>query len=164
MRIDPAFVTHQIGLLLAEYPELSDDDALRADMIEGSTSAPEFLSMLVNLIGDTNSQVVAIDERKKELDRRQARFELRKEAYRVFVRRVMDAAELRKLELPEATLSIKAGPRAVVITNEAAIPQEFMRIKVEPDKAKIKQAINDGGFVLGAEMSNSQDVLQIRTT
>ena len=76
----------------------------------------------------------------------------------------MQTANLAKAELPEATLSIRQGTPKVVIINEREIPDEFMRIKKEPDKTRIKAVMTAGEVVSGCALSNAEPSLTIRTT
>ena len=57
---------------------------------------------------------------------------------------MMGIADLRKAELAGATLSIRNGTAKVVIIDEGLIPDQFMRIKKEPNKTAIKTAIEGG--------------------
>jgi hypothetical protein len=43
------------------------------------------------------------------------------------------------------------------------LPATFVRIKREPDKARIKVALQDGTSVPGATLSNAEENLTIRT-
>lgn len=145
------------------YPELADDEILRADMIEGATDLHETLRELERTRRQADSFAGAIKQTIVELSERKARFERRDEAMRALMFQLMEYANLRKLELPEATLSIRQGQPKVVITDETIIPKDYMRVKVEPDKTNIKAAISAGKTVPGAELSNATDVLAIRT-
>ena len=75
---------------------------------------------------------------------------------------LLQAARLKKLELPEATLSVKLGVPRVFISDEAALPDEFWRVKREPDRQKIKQALSELKPVPGATLTNAEDVLAVR--
>ena len=66
----------------------------------------------------------------------------------------MNTAELKRAELPEATLSVRSGQPKVLIINEQEIPDEYMRIKKEPDKTRIKAALSGNQNVPGAALSN----------
>ena len=46
MRLDPAVIKQQVENLLLAYPELTDDEQLRADMLEGSTDLVAYLRQL----------------------------------------------------------------------------------------------------------------------
>lgn len=159
----PEIIKQQISQLLLVYPELADDEILRADTFEGSTDLHETLRELERTRRQADSFAQAIKQTIVELSERKARFERRDEAMRALMFQLMEYANLRKLELAEATLSIRQGQPKVIITDESLIPTDFARIKVEPDKTKIKASLSAGNKVPGAELSNATDVLAIRT-
>ena len=161
MKLDVKVIRDQIMTLLAANPELEEDDVLRADMIEGETEAFAFLSRLVRAAGEAKIMVAGLAAYMEMLKQRHDRHERRIEVLRQFIKQVMDAAQLRKAELPEATLSIRIGQPKVLIINEHEIPVDYMRIKKEPDKTKIKAALIAGGHVMGTALSNSEPTLAI---
>jgi hypothetical protein len=160
-RLDFKMVADAITLLLRDNPELDEDEVLRTDMIEGATSAFEFMSDLVRKIGSTQAIARGTADYIGDLQERMARLERREYSLRGLIAKVMNAAAISKAELPEATLSIRAGVPRVVIVEERDIPDEFMRIKKEPDKLRIKAAISAHEHVPGAMMSNPEPVLAI---
>ena len=81
---------------------------------------------------------------------------------RALMFRLLQAGQLRRLVLPEATLSIASAPARVLITNEDELPDDYWRIKREPDKERIKLALITAAVVPGAELSNSPDYLRIK--
>lgn len=162
MNLDLKKVTDEITALMIAYPELVDDEVLREDMIEGSTTADEFMSDTLRRIGSTDALITGTIAYAKELQDRIERLERRRNALRGLLFKVMELANLKKRELPEATISIRKGPQKVVIVEEKDIPEAFWRIKREPDKAKIKAAIlGDTANVPGAYLSNGEAVLSI---
>lgn len=161
--LDLKYIQDEITQLLIAYPELEEDDVLRADSIEGETRAFEFLSSIVRKIGATQAIASGTADYIGELHERKARLERRELALRALIFKVMNTAELKKAELAEATLSIRAGVPKVVIVNEQEIPNEFMRIKKEPDKTLIKAALSAHEYVAGTALSNAEPTLSIRT-
>jgi len=159
--LDPAIVQRQILDLLAANPELHEDEVLRSDMIEGETNAFEFLRELVRRIGSTQATANGTAEYIHELQERKARLDRREASLRKLAFNVMTTAELRKAELPEATLSVRNGQAKVIITDEQQIPPEFFRVKKEPDKIAIKAAIQAHEHVPGCVLSNSEPTLAI---
>lgn len=163
MRHDPTVVRMQIEQLLHDYPELAEDDAAIELALESETDAVEFLRSLERV----RRQAVALARANElivdDLKERIARFERRDEALRRLMFQILQAANLRKMELPEATLSIRAGVPKVIVTDETAIPETFIRIKREPDISGIKATLKDGIPVPGATLSNADDILAIRT-
>jgi hypothetical protein len=158
---DLIYLQQEITALLLAHPELAEDDVLRADSIEGQTGAFEFLSRIVRKIGATKALRDGTIEYRNELDERIARLERREYALRALIFKVMNTAELKKAELAEATLSIRAGQQKVVVVNEDELPEEFIRVKREPDKVRIKAALTAHEQVPGAALSNAEPLLAI---
>ena len=161
MNLDLKYLQDEITALLVAYPELDEDEALRADMLEGSTHMDEFLSVMLRKIGATVALAEGTALYIKELQERKDRLERREQAFRTLIKKVMDAANLKKRELPEATVSIRTGPAKVIITNEQEIPVDFWRVKREPDKTRIGAALRAHEFVPGTALSNQEPVLAI---
>lgn len=160
--LDLHSVQQAITSLLLEHPELEEDEVLRADSIEGQTSAFEFLSGVIRKIGATQAIANGTADYIGELQERKARLERRELALRALIFKVMATAELKKVELPEATLSVRNGTPRVVISNQHEIPSEFFRVIREPDKSKIKAAIIAGEYVPGTALTNAEPCLSVR--
>ena len=160
-RIDPAILRAQIAALLAEHPELAEDEELRLSALEGQTDTFELLAAVVAEIRDAQTMRAAIEERIATLVLRAHRFERREQFHRAFAQRIMNAVELRKATLPEATLSVRPAPQSVRVIQPDFIPEQFWRVKREPDLSAIKTALKSGGDVPGAALSNAADVLAI---
>lgn len=163
MRLDPAQVRLQIDALILQFPELTEDDVLRADMIEAETDLHELLRMLERKRQEASSLAGALASNIAELGNRQGRFERREEAMRAAMFKIMQWADVRKAELPEATVSIRNGTQRVIITDEANLDDLLCRFKREPDKTKIKELLTTGSPVRGAELSNAEPTISIRT-
>lgn len=164
MKLEIAIVEREIAALLAANPELAEDEVLRIDMIAGETDAFHVLSKLVQQEGETQAAINGIDEYREKLRDRQIRFIHRVDALRSLIFRLMTIADIRKAQLPEATLSIKASPRRVIVTDEKLIPEGFWRVSREIDKALINSTLKNGEAVSGTELSNAEDILSIRTS
>lgn len=161
-RLDLSTLEREVASLLAAYPDLSEDEDLRADMLEGSTEVFDVLARLVDRLQHATAMREAVSARIATLTERRDRYGRQQEALRTVIQRVMSIADLRKAELAEATLSVRPGAPKVVVTDEAELPEWFVRVKREPDKTAIKQALKDGQFVPGATLSNAEDVLNVR--
>ncbi len=160
---DPLVVRMQIEKLLHDYPELAEDDAAIELALESETDAVEFLRSLERARRQAVAMAKANELIIDELKERIGRFNRRDEALRRLMFQILQAANLRKLELPEATLSIRNGVPKVIVTDEAAVPETFIRIKRELDISGIKGALKDGIPVPGATLSNADEILAIRT-
>jgi hypothetical protein len=49
--------------------------------------------------------------------------------------------------------------QSVVIEDDAAIPEEFMRIKKEPMKDELKKALKDGSEFAGVHLVTNESVI-----
>ena len=71
----------------------------------------------------------------------------------------------RKIELPHGTASLSTGRQTALITDEAAIPDRFVKIVTERkiDKAELLAALKDGEVIEGATLTNSMPSLTLRS-
>jgi hypothetical protein len=157
-----AQIEREIEDLIAAYPDLAEDETLRADMIEGSTDAPAILSKIVDRMQEAEAMASAIAKRVNDLNARGAVFDRRGDAMRSLALRIMNAAQLRKMPLPEATLSIRVNPPSVILHDETKIPGEFTKTEIKIDRTKIKEALKAGQIVPGASLSNGSESLSVR--
>jgi hypothetical protein len=131
-------------------------------MLEGETNLNEHLNLVAREIKRAEGYADEAAAEIAELRERCAMFQRHADAYREHAFNLMQKAEVKALVLPRATLSIRAGVPKVVITDEAALPENCIRIKREPNKILIKELIDQGVPVSGAELSNAQPSLTIR--
>lgn len=159
---DVTVLEREFADLVATYPELAEDEELRADTIEGETDAYRVLGKIVAIERDANSMVLAIGERAKELAARKERYARRKDAMRALLLRLLKAADLNKVSLPEATVSVSKGRAGVEIADEALLPDNVVKLKREPDKTAIKAALDAGEDVPGAMLREGQPSVTVR--
>jgi hypothetical protein len=164
-RLDPTFLRAQIELLRVTHPGIWDagDETLLADMLEGETGLREFLETGLDAKLKSEELIDGIGIRMANAKARRDRFEQRSDAVRQLMFKLMTHAGLRRVVLPEATLSIRAGQPRVIITDETLLPPDCVRVRTEPDKVAIKERLARGEPVPGATLSNSESVLSVRT-
>jgi hypothetical protein len=162
-RIDANFVQQQINHLHEAFPEIWDDPILLADVIEGQTDLFDLMANMIDRQHADEDMTVALASRVDTYEARSKRFKQRIEALRGFMFKLMQQHNIPKLELATATLGIRLGPAKVIIVDEAALPDDCIRIKREPDKVAIKERLQRGEHVEGATLSNQEPVLSIRT-
>lgn len=161
LQADVTNVLADIDALLAAYPELAEDDQLRADMLEGETDAFSVLTRLLNVEREGDSMAKAVAGRISDLQTRKARAEKRKEMARTLMLRVMQAAGITKAPLVEATVSVSKGRDSVEVTDEAALPDNVVRVVRTPDKKLIAEALALGP-VAGAAMRTGSPTITVR--
>jgi hypothetical protein len=163
-RLDPTFVRAQIEALRYSHPGIWEDgdETLLADMLEAETGLYEFFATVVHGMRTAEAFIVGMTTLMDELKARRDRYEQREEALRGLALALMQHANVRKIELPQATLSIRAGSQKVIITDESSLPPDCVRVRTEPNKTVIKEQLERGEHVPGAEMSNREEVLAVR--
>ena len=161
MRLDPHAIKLQINALKASHPELMEDEEAWTATLESETDLDQVLTSIVRRIEDTKALVIGTRDRFEELSARKRRFEDRVEALRGLAFKLMEASGAHKLEMPEATLTLRAVPPTVVIVDEDKLPDEACKFERKPDKTKIKDMLHKG-VVEGAAMSNGGRTISIR--
>jgi hypothetical protein len=96
-----------------------------------------------------------LKEEVARLNERRAMWERRSERVREFVKGFMLRTETQKLDGQTATFFLRAATPAVVISDEALVPDEFKQttITVTVNKRAVKDAIEAGHVVPGADLS-----------
>lgn len=163
MRLDPHAVKLQVTALKLAHPDLAEDDEAWLLSLESETDINELLTAVVRRIEDSKALVIGTKDRFDELKARKDRFEARVESLRNLAFKIMTTADLPKAELPEATLSIRKGQPSIIGEPDAdRLPDELCKIKREPNRAAIKEALQNGQAVPGCELSNGQPSISIR--
>ena len=160
-KYDVDMLKRTIELLLERYPELKEDEELKADMLEGSTDFRETMEKLLRRTQDNIYLSKACQEAERDINDRRKRFDKRVEFGRELMKRLLEAANVRKMEFPTSTISLMNTAPQVVILNEYEIPDDFMRIKKEPNKVLLKEMLEKMD-VPGVTLSNGGTSLVIR--
>lgn len=155
-------VLREINALLAEYPQLKDDEDLFRDTLEGNTRFNEIMDRLLSELRDNETLAEAAAQRIGKIRERQTRMTHRVQFYRGLMHRLLSITGLKSVALGEAKISVVNSPDKVIITDESAIPDAFCKIIKEPNKTAIKNAIKNGQYVPGATLSNGGTTIQVR--
>lgn len=139
--------------------QLDDDERAYLDTLEGETDLFEWVRRLLGRIEEDEGIVAALKEQIADRTARKSRAEHRIETTREAIKALLDCARLDKLALPEATVSVRdLGPK-IIVTDEAAVPDEFCKFTRRPDMAAIKAAAT---AVPGTSVDNGGTSLTIR--
>lgn len=162
LQVDIAAFKAHVADLLAAYPELAEDEDLRADMFEAETDLHPLIERLVKMKLDADTMAAAIKARKQDISERQARFERKAEAAKSLIKSVMVAADIPKVTLPDATVSVTSARVIVEIDDLDAIPQGYAKFEKRADKAALKAALEAGEEIPGARSALSDEGLMVR--
>ena len=152
----------EVNNLLHLYPELLTDTQLRLDMLEAEVNFDNVVNELIDSVIVAEYMVKYIQKRNEELKERQSRYEYKARNLRQSIAILLEDAQLKKFVGIEKTVSIAQKPTSVVIVDESQIPDKFVRVKKEPNKTAIKDALMNNEDVPGAALSNGGTTLQMR--
>lgn len=141
----------------------SDEAAVLAAL---HAEVPEVDGLLVRLLramGEARANEEAISRRVDALQVREARFARQAENYRAATYAILDALGLTKWRHAEFSVSVSAARPGVVITDEAALPDQAWRVERKIDKAKLRELLEAGEVVPGAELANGIPTMTVRT-
>lgn len=163
MQLDPRAIRLQVENLKLIHPEILEDDEAWLATLESETDFNEILTTIVRRIEDTKALVIGTKDRFEELKARKDRFEHRVDTLRELAFKIMHAADLAKVELPEATLSLRAGQQQLVgEADPKDLPDSLCKISRDLNRTAIKEALKTGQEVPGFQISNSPPSLSIR--
>lgn len=144
---------------LFDTVEMIEDPAVKK---EAEAEIERYLEAEVRKVDNISSYIAGCERQaqwlKEEIARLRDRigmWERRGERVREYVKRVMQQSDTAKLDGQTATFYLRAATPAVVISDEAAVPEEFKRttITVTIDKLAIRKAIEAGHDVPGADLA-----------
>ena len=141
-----------------------DDDETVDISIASETDLREVVSWALGKIDENAALRDAATDMAQKCRARAARFDGRVERMVDAVRDALEIAGLKKLELPEATLSVRVSPPAVVVIEAERIPGQYFETRTETklNKAKLRQDLLAGTSVDGATLENIRNTLSIR--
>lgn len=152
------------NLILNIRDIISEDEEMLVTAIEGETDLKEVISQAVDRIAEVNAHQEALEARITDLRKRRDRFEGQAERIKAAIHLAMSQAEQRKMELPQATLSLRAVPPKAEIVDESLIPSKYWKPQ-DPklDKKAVLDALKAKEDVPGATLSNGGETLSIRS-
>lgn len=150
-------------ILKSALLEYEGEPDLIADMIEGETGLHEAIGKVLDGVIDDEGLLAGIAAITSAYADRAKRIADRVIRRRNAIERAMSVGELTKLELPQATLSLRRVPPKLHIVSEATIPDSFW-VPQPPklDRGEIAAAIKAGHEVPGAALDNGSTTLAIR--
>jgi hypothetical protein len=145
--------------------QFGDDTELLRDVIEGNFSFENLINACTEELAAIDGIITGISGAMVTLSNRKDRYERQMDTIRTAIEEAMTVSEQRKVVTPVATLSIRKGSASVRVTDEAEIPDQFW-IEQDPrlNKRKLKDALEDGENIPGAELSNGPDSLAVKFT
>lgn len=164
---DLSYEIHVAGQLVDHLKAMGfgDDDELMNDVLEGESDVMEKVSRLLQWMTLQEANAEALKAVEADFASRRARYSERVVWARTALSRFMDAVGLKKVERPEATVSIRDANPSVIYADDfdvEKLPEAYVKTKKEADKKAIKEALEAEKEVPGARLSNGGRVLTVR--
>jgi hypothetical protein len=139
------------------------DPLLSQSFVEGETFIPEIVGAVVKSIDEDGILVTGIKALIEELQARKSRIEGRAENKRGLIELALMRAEIKSVETPAATVSLRAVPPKIASVDESLIPSEYFTVPTPAlDKRKLLADLKEGKQVPGAVLSNGGQSITIR--
>ena len=148
--------------LLEAFPD-ADDETIR-DTLEGLTTLNELIAEIIRSALIDEALQSGLRSRLQDMKERLNRLEARAVKKRELAIEAMSEAGLRKLEQPDFTASARNCPPALMILAEDQVPKGYW--VPQPPKLDRQALLGDlkrGDDIPGAQLSNPQPVLSVRT-
>lgn len=139
-----------------------DDDAY-TDTLDGMTDALDVAAWLVRKSIERDALAASATEMMDRLKARHDRFTAARDRLRAAAVAILEAGDIRRLERPDFTASVRATPARAVEMDRDSTPAQFRREEWKPDKDAIRKAMLAGGEVDGWTLSNGGTGLTVRT-
>ena len=161
MRIDLTKI--QVSAVAAMLRDLlEEDERAYLDTLEGETDLYEITAKLLDQIEQDDGTIAALNTQIEDRQARKVRAGERVKANRTAIMALLECANLDKLTLPEATVSMRKVPPKPIVTDELNLPDEFCKFRRSPDMAAIKAEMEAGRAIPGTSFDNGGTSLTIR--
>src|SRR6476660_815690 len=148
--------------LIADYPET--DEKTLADTLEGITDLHEMIAAVIRSALVDEALYTGLRFRLDDMKQRLSRLEVRAEKKRRLALEAMGEVGFTKLEQPDFTASTRAGSPALIVIAEDKIPNTYwLPQPPKLDRQTILGELKRGAEIPGAQLSNPQPVLMVRT-
>ena len=139
------------------------DEQTLADTVEGLTDVHEILQAIIRAALADEALVLGLKCRISDMQCRLDRLVDRAAKRRQIARDVMAELDLKKLDAPDFTASIRQGTPALVVLNEDAVPKTYW----QPGERRLRRQIlahdlKQGEEIAGVALSNPEPILSVR--
>jgi len=146
----------------AQDPQI--DEQTLADTVEGLTDLHEIVQAIIRAVLSDEALILGLKCRISDMKGRLDRLQDRACKRRQIARDVMVELDLKKLNAPDFTASIREGIPSLMVINENAVPSIYW----QPSEPRLKRQelayeLKQGAEIAGVALSNPEPVLSVRT-
>jgi hypothetical protein len=146
----------------AQYPQT--DEQTLVDTVEGLTDLNEIVTAIIRAALSDEALVLGLKCRISDMQGRLDRLQDRAAKRRQIARDVMIELDLKKLNAPDFTASIREGIPSLMVIDEEAVPSIYWQPS-EPrlNRQELAYELKQGAEIAGVALSNPEPVLSVRT-
>ena len=146
----------------AQDPQI--DEQTLADTVDGLTDLHEIVQAVIRAALSDEALVLGLKCRISDMQGRLDRLQDRASKRRQIAREVMVELDLKKLNAPDFTASIREGIPSLMVINEDAVPSIYWQPS-EPrlNRQELAYELKQGAEIAGVALSNPEPVLSVRT-
>lgn len=148
--------------LLERWPELINDEEALGDTLEGASDLSDVTARIIRSALEDERQALSVGEHIAKVQSRKAYFEWRAARKRALALRAMTEGNLPRIIQPDFSAHVGHSRGRVIITDEDALALDYVRLKKEPDKKAIGEALRNGATIEGATLSNPEATLTVK--
>jgi Siphovirus Gp157 len=147
--------------LRAEDPTL--DEQTLADTVEGLTDVHEILMAIIRAALADEALVTGLKTLIADMEDRRDRLQDRATKRRQIAKETMAELDIKKLQAPDFTASLRPGMPSLLVIDEAAVPSIYWEPRPPKlDRVGLLTDLKQGSEVSGATLSNPEPVLSVR--
>jgi hypothetical protein len=146
----------------AQDPQI--DEQTLADTVEGITDLHEIVAAIIRSALADEALIGGLKSRISDMQARLERLTDRASKRRQIARDVMVELDLKKLDAPDFTASVREGIPALTVINEDAVPKIYWTPS-EPrlNRQYLTRDLKQGAAIAGVTLSDPEPVLSVRT-
>ena len=116
---------------------------------------------IVKLIMNIQSDVKAIDEEIKRLNKKKKAKNNTIDSIKEYTKNHLLAMEMKKVETPFGNITVRNNPASLKISDETLIPMEYIEEEIvkNVNKSAIKDLLKDGKEIPGCELTYSKSLI-----
>ena len=141
---------------------VGDDEDCFLDTLDGETDAMDVLGKLIQERQEIQANEAAVKDLAKTYQERAARLNAKADAISQTIGHLLDAIGSKKVAHPLATVSRTKARQSVLVTNPEEIPTQLTKTKRSPDLVAIREQLEAGEFVPGAEIKLGNPGVTVR--
>lgn len=139
------------------------DEQTLADTVEGLTDVHQILEAVVRAALADEALAVGLKARIAEMQDRLGRLQDRALKRRQIARDVMVELDLKKLNAPDFTASVRDGMPSLVVLSEDSVPSIYWQpVAPRLKRQELSQELKHGAEIPGVALSNPEPVLSVR--